>query len=58
MFSFCSVAIMVVNQKFFVNGFKGLIPRATNIDTLVALGSAASFIYSVDALFAMTDAVV
>ena len=53
-----TVAIMVVNQKFFVNGFKGLIHRAPNMDTLVALGSAASFIYSVYALFAMTDAVV
>ena len=52
-----TVAIMVVNQKFFVNGFKGLIHRAPNMDTLVALGSAASFIYSVYALFAMTDAV-
>ena len=53
-----TIAIMVVNQKFFVNGFKGLIHRAPNMDTLVALGSAASFIYSVYALFAMTDAVV
>ena len=45
-----TVAIMVVNQKFFVNGFKGLIHRAPNMDTLVALGSAASFIYSVYAV--------
>ncbi|MBQ7463326.1 MAG: heavy metal translocating P-type ATPase [Lachnospiraceae bacterium] len=49
--------IMVINQKFFVNGFKGLIHRAPNMDTLVALGSAASFGYSVYALFAMTSAV-
>ncbi|MCD8300881.1 MAG: heavy metal translocating P-type ATPase, partial [Clostridiales bacterium] len=48
--------IMVINQKFFVSGFKGLWHRAPNMDTLVALGSAASFIYSVYALFAMTDA--
>lgn len=48
--------IMVINQKFFINGFKGLIHRAPNMDTLVALGSAASFIYSTYALFAMTDA--
>ena len=48
--------VMVINQKFFINGLKGLIHRAPNMDTLVALGSAASFIYSVYALFAMTDA--
>ena len=48
--------IMVINQKFFVNGFKGLIHRAPNMDTLVALGSGAAFVYSVYALFAMTDA--
>ncbi len=48
--------IMVINQKFFISGFKGLIKRAPNMDTLVALGSAASFIYSVYALFAMTSA--
>ncbi len=48
--------VMVINQKFFVNGFKGLINRAPNMDTLVALGSMASFVYSVYALFAMTDA--
>lgn len=46
--------VMVINQKFFINGFKGLIHRSPNMDTLVALGSAASFIYSVYALFAMT----
>ena len=48
--------IMVINQKFFVNGFKGLLHRSPNMDTLVALGSGASFVYSVYALFAMTDA--
>ena len=48
--------IMVINQKFFISGFKGLIHRAPNMDTLVALGSGASFVYSVYALFAMTDA--
>lgn len=51
-----AAAVMVVNQKFFINGCKGLIHRAPNMDTLVALGSAASFIYSTYALFAMTDA--
>lgn len=51
-----TVAIMVINQKFFVNGFKGLVHRAPNMDTLVALGSGASFLYSTYALFAMTDA--
>lgn len=50
------VIIMVINQKFFINGFKGLIHRSSNMDTLVALGSGASFVYSVYALFAMTDA--
>lgn len=50
------VIIMVINQKFFINGFKGLIHRSPNMDTLVALGSGASFLYSVYALFAMTDA--
>ena len=48
--------IMVINQKFFVNGWKGLLHKAPNMDTLVAMGSAASFLYSVYALFAMTDA--
>ena len=48
--------VMVINQKFFINGFKGLIHRAPNMDTLVALGSSASFIWSTYALFAMTDA--
>ena len=48
--------IMIINQKFFINGFKGLLHRAPNMDTLVALGSGASFVYSTYALFAMTDA--
>lgn len=51
-----TIAVMVINQKFFVSGFKGLIHGAPNMDTLVALGSAASFGYSVYVLFAMTDA--
>ena len=48
--------VMVINQKFFISGFKGLIHRAPNMDTLVALGSSASFIWSTYALFAMTRA--
>ncbi len=48
--------IMVINQKFFISGFKGLVHRAPNMDTLVALGSAAAFVYSTYALFAMTGA--
>ena len=48
--------IMVINQKFFINGFKGLIHGAPNMDTLVALGSMASFVWSTYALFAMTRA--
>lgn len=48
--------IMVINQKFFVSGFKALIHRSPNMDTLVALGAGASFIYSLYALFAMTNA--
>ena len=48
--------VMVINQKFFINGFKGLIHRSPNMDTLVALGSMASFVWSTYALFAMTDA--
>ncbi len=48
--------VMVINQKFFVSGFKSLARRAPNMDTLVALGSSASFVWSVYALFAMTDA--
>ena len=51
-----TVAVMVINQEFFISGFKGLIHSAPNMDTLVALGSAASFGYSVYALFAMTAA--
>ena len=51
-----TVAVMVINQKFFISGFKGLIHGAPNMDTLVALGSAASFGYSVYTLFAMTAA--
>ena len=48
--------VMVVNQKFFISGFKGLLHRAPNMDTLVALGAGASFAYSTFVLFAMTDA--
>ncbi len=48
--------VMVINQKFFISGFKGLIHRAPNMDTLVAMGSSAAFIYSTYALFAMTGA--
>ena len=48
--------VMVINQKFFISGFKGLLHRAPNMDTLVALGSSASFIWSTYALFAMTRA--
>ncbi|MBQ4644154.1 MAG: heavy metal translocating P-type ATPase [Clostridia bacterium] len=46
--------VMVINQKFFINGFKGLIHKSPNMDTLVALGSGASFVYSTYALFKMT----
>ena len=48
--------VMVINQKFFISGFRGLIHRAPNMDTLVALGSGASYGYSLYALFAMSDA--
>lgn len=48
--------VMVINQRFFISGFKSLWHRAPNMDTLVALGSAAAFVYSTYALFAMTDA--
>ena len=51
-----TTAVMVINQKFFISGFKGLIHRAPNMDTLVALGAGASYGYSLYALFAMTDA--
>lgn len=49
--------IMVINQKFFISGFKSLMHKSPNMDTLVALGSGASFVYSTYALFAMSDAV-
>jgi len=48
--------VMVINQKFFINGFKGILHGAPNMDTLVALGSGASFVYSTYVLFALTDA--
>jgi len=51
-----SATIMVINGKFFINGFKGVLRKAPNMDTLVALGSGVSFIYSLYPLFAMTDA--
>lgn len=51
-----SAAVMIINQKFFISGFKSLLHRAPNMDTLVALGSGASFVYSTYALFAMTNA--
>ena len=51
-----TVIIMVLNQKFFISGFKSLWHRAPNMDTLVALGSSAAFVYSTYVLFAMTDA--
>lgn len=52
-----SAIIMVINQKFFISGFKSLMHKAPNMDTLVALGSGASFVYSTYALFAMSEAV-
>lgn len=51
-----TTGVMIVNQKFFVSGFRGLLHRAPNMDTLVALGAGASYVYSIYALFAMTDA--
>jgi len=51
-----AAVVMVINQKFFINGFKGLLHRAPNMDTLVAMGSAASFVYSAAMLFVMSDA--
>ena len=51
-----TVVIMVINQRFFISGFKSLWHRAPNMDTLVALGASAAFVYSTYALFAMTDA--
>ena len=53
-----SAVIMVINQRFFVSGFKSLAHRAPNMDTLVALGASASFLWSVYVLFAMTDSVI
>ena len=53
-----TIIVMVINQRFFVSGFKGFIKRAPNMDTLVAMGAGAAFVYSTYALFAMTDAVV
>jgi Cu2+-exporting ATPase len=51
-----TIAVMVCNQKFFISGWKGILHRSPNMDTLVALGSGAAFVYSTYALFAMTDA--
>ncbi len=51
-----TIIVMVINQKFFINGFKSLWHRVPNMDTLIALGSTAAFVYSTYALFAMTDA--
>ena len=51
-----TVIVMVINQKFFISGFKSLYHRSPNMDALVALGSTAAFVYSTIALFAMTDA--
>ena len=51
-----TIAIMIINQKFFISGFKSLAHGAPNMDTLVALGASASLVYSIYALFAMTDA--
>ena len=51
-----SLAVMVINQRFFISGVKGALNKSPNMDTLVSLGSAASFVYSVYALFAMTQA--
>ena len=51
-----TVIIMVINQRFFISGYKALLKRAPNMDTLVALGSTAAFLYSTYALFAMTRA--
>ena len=51
-----TIIIMVINQKFFISGFRGLLHKAPNMDTLVALGSGAAFVYSTYALFAMTYA--
>ncbi|MBQ8412899.1 MAG: heavy metal translocating P-type ATPase, partial [Lachnospiraceae bacterium] len=53
-----TIVVMLINQKFFVNGVKGVLHGAPNMDTLVALGAGASFVYSVYVLFAMSDALV
>ncbi len=53
-----ALIVMIINQKFFINGFKGIIHKAPNMDTLVALGSGASFVYSTYALFAMSEKVI
>ncbi|SHN59422.1 Cu2+-exporting ATPase [Butyrivibrio hungatei DSM 14810] len=53
-----AIIVMTINRKFFISGFKGLVHRAPNMDTLVALGSSASFIYSLAALLLMTDAAI
>ncbi len=50
-----TIAVMVINQKFFTNGFKAILNKSPNMDTLVALGSGASFVYSLYAMFAMTQ---
>lgn len=52
-----TITVMIINQKFFINGFKGILKLAPNMDTLVAMGSGASFGYSVYVLYAMTEAV-
>ncbi len=51
-----TVAVMIINKKFFISGFRGILNKSPNMDTLVALGAGASFIYSLYALFAMTSA--
>ena len=51
-----SVTVMIINRKFFINGTRGILNKSPNMDTLVSLGSGASFIYSLYALFAMSDA--
>jgi len=52
------IIVMVINKKFFINGFRGVLKKAPNMDTLVALGSGASFVYSVYALFAMSESLI
>ena len=51
-----TIAILVINQKFFISGFKGVLNKAPNMDTLVAMGAGAAFAYSTHVSFAMTDA--